>query len=79
MGIMMKFSLEALSDCTLVIRVTRENGKFTSFRVKDLEVVMLLIIQEKEDITNISKKLFKAFIASDLLEYESKDVAFLVG
>lgn len=79
MGIMMKFSLEALSDCTLAIRVTRETGKFTDFRVTDLDVVMLLIIQEKEDITNISKKLFKAFIASDLVEYSSKDVAFLVG
>ena len=78
MGIMMKFSLEILADYVFVIRVTNETGKFTRFRIKDLETVMSLIIKEKEDITNISKNLFKALIANDLLEYESKDVAFLV-
>lgn len=78
MGILMKFSLEVLLECAFVIRATKENGAFTVFLIKDLEVVMSRIIKEKEDITNISKGLFKALIANDLLEYESKDVAFLV-
>lgn len=78
MGIVMKFSLEILADYVFVIRVTNETGKFTRFRIKDLETVMSLIIKEKEDITNISKELFKALIASNLLEYNSGNVAFLV-
>lgn len=78
MGIIMRFSLEVLADCLFVIQATNETGCFTSFVIKDLEVVMSQIIQEKEDITNISKGLFKALIANDLLEYESRDVAFLV-
>ena len=78
MGIIMKFSLEALVGYLLVIRVTNETGEFTRFRIKDLAVVMSRIIQEKEDINNISKNLFKALIADDLLEYNSRDVAFLV-
>ena len=79
MGVIMKFSLEILADYVFVIRVTNETGKFTRFRIKDLETVMSLIIKEKEDITNISKGLFKAFVASDLLEYNSKDVVFLMS
>ena len=78
MGIIMRFSLEVLAGYLVVIRATNETGEFTRFRIKDLAVVMSRIIQEKEDITNISKNLFKALIANDLLEYESKDVAFLV-
>lgn len=78
MGITMKFSLEALVGYLLVIRATNETGEFTRFRIKDLAVVMSRIIQEKEDINNISNKLFKALIADDLLEYNSRDVAFLV-
>ena len=78
MGIIMKFSLEVLAEYRFVICATNEAGEFTRFLIKDLEVVMSRIIQEKEDITNISKDLFKALIANDLLEYESKDVAFLV-
>lgn len=78
MGINMKFSLEALVGYLLVIRATNETGEFTRFRIKDLAVVMSRIIQEKEDINNISNKLFKALIADDLLEYNSRDVAFLV-
>lgn len=78
MGIMMKFSLEILADYVFVIRVTNETGKFTRFRIKDLETVMSLIIKEKEDITNISKGLFKALIVNDLLGYTSGNVAFLV-
>ena len=78
MGIIMKFSLEALVGYLLVIRATNETGEFTRFRIKDLAVVMSRIIQEKEDINNISNKLFKALIADDLLEYNSRDVAFLV-
>ena len=74
----MKFSLEVLADYYFVIQATKENGAFTSFYIKDLKVVMSRIIQEKEDITNISKGLFKALIANDLLEYESRNVAFLV-
>ena len=78
MGVIMKFSLEVLVGYLLVIRVTNETGEFTRFRIKDLAVVMSRIIQEKEDINNISKGLFKALIADDLLEYNSRDVAFLV-
>ena len=78
MGISMKFSLEVLAGYLLVIRATNETGEFTRFRIKDLAVVMSRIIQEKEDITNISKGLFKALIADDLLAYNSRNVAFLV-
>ena len=78
MGITMKFSLEVLADYFFVIQATNETGEFTSFYIKDLKVVMSRIIQENEDITNISKGLFKALIANDLLEYESRNVAFLV-
>ena len=78
MGIIMKFSLEVLAGYLLVIRATNETGEFTRFRIKDLAVVMSRIIQDKEDINNISKELFKALIADDLLEYNSRDVAFLV-
>lgn len=74
----MTFSLEILADYVFVIRVTNETGKFTRFRIKDLETVMSLIIKEKEDITNISKGLFKALIVNDLLGYTSGNVAFLV-
>lgn len=78
MGITMKFSLEVLADHVFVIRVTNETGRFTRFRIKDPEIVMSLISQEKEDITNISKGLFKALIVNDLLGYTSGNVAFLV-
>ena len=78
MGIIMRFSLEVLAGYLLVIRATNETGEFTRFRIKDLAVVMSRIIQEKEDINNISKGLFKALIANDLLEYDSRNVAFLV-
>ena len=78
MGIIMRFSLEVLAGYLLVIRATNETGEFTRFRIKDLAVVMSRIIQEKEDINNISKGLFKALIASDLLAYNSRNVAFLV-
>ena len=81
MGISMKFSLEvleALAGYAFVIRATNETGDFASFYIKDLEVVMSRIIQKEEDITNISKDLFKALVASNLLEYDPDDVAFLV-
>ena len=78
MGIIMRFSLEVLVGYLVVIRATNETGEFTRFRIKDLAVVMSRIIQEKEDITNISKNLFKALIADDLLAYNSGNVAFLV-
>lgn len=78
MGINMKFSLEVLAGYLVVIRATNETGRFTRFRIKDPEIVMSRIIQEKEDITNISKGLFKALIADDLLGYTSGNVAFLV-
>lgn len=78
MGITMKFSLEVLAGYLLVIRATNETGRFTRFRIKDPETVMSLIIQEKEDITNISKDLFKTLVVSDLLGYTSGNVAFLV-
>ena len=77
----MRFSLEvleALGAYVFVIRATNETGEFTRFRIKDLAVVMSRIIQEKEDINNISKELFKALVASNLLEYNSGNVAFLV-
>ena len=74
----MKFSLEVLAGYLVVIRATNETGDFVSFRIKDLAVVMSRIIQEKEDINNISKDLFKELIANDLLAYNSGHVAFLV-
>ena len=74
----MRFSLEVLVGYLLVIRATNETGEFIRFRIKDLAVVMSRIIQEKEDINNISKELFKALVASNLLEYNSGNVAFLV-
>ena len=78
MGISMKFSLEVLAGYLVVIRATNETGEFIRFRIKDLAVVMSRIIQEKEDINNISKGLFKALIADDLLAYNSRNIAFLV-
>ena len=78
MGIIMKYSLELLAGYLLVIRATNETGKFTRFRIKEPEVVMSRIIQEKEDINNISKNLFKELIVNDLLAYTSGNVAFLV-
>lgn len=78
MGITMKFSLEVLAGYLVVIRATNETGEFIRFRIKDLAVVMSRIIQEKEDINNISKNFFKALIDSDLLAYNSRNVAFLV-
>ena len=74
----MKFSLETLVGYLLVIRATNETGEFTRFRITDLAVVMSRIIQEKEDINNISKSLFKELIDNDLLAYNSRNVAFLV-
>ena len=81
MGIIMRFSLEvleALGAYAFGIRATNETGEFTYFSVKEPEVVVSRIMQEKEDITNISKDLIKALITDDLLEYDSKNVAFLV-
>ena len=78
MGIIMNFSLEVLAGYLVVIRATNETGEFIRFRIKDLAVVMSRIIQEKEDINNISKNLFKELIANDLLAYNSRNVAFLV-
>ena len=78
MGIIMRFSLEVLAEHKFVIRATNETGKFVRFYIKDLEVVMSRIIQEKEDINNISKGLFKALIYNNLLEYSAGAVAFLV-
>ena len=78
MGIIMRFSLEVLADYYFVIQATNKTGCFTSFYIKDLKVVMSRIIQEKEDINNISKELFKALVANNLLEYNSGNVAFLV-
>ena len=78
MGIIMRFSLEVLADYYFVIQATKETGEFTSFYIKDLKVVMSRIIQEKEDINNISKGLFKALIYNNLLEYSAGAVAFLV-
>ena len=81
MGVIMIFSLEvleALGAYVFVIRATNETGEFTRFYIKEPEVVVSRIMQEKEDINNISKELFKALIANDLLEYDSRNVAFLV-
>ena len=81
MGIMMKFSLEvleALGAYAFAIRVTNETGEFTYFSVNEPEIVVSRIMQEKEDITNISKDLIKAFIVDNLLEYNAEAVAFLV-
>ena len=78
MGVIMKYSLEVLAGYLVVIRATNETGEFIRFRIKDLAVVMSRIIQEKEDINNISKNLFKELIANDLLAYNSRNVAFLV-
>ena len=81
MGIVMTYSLEvleALGAYAFAIRATNETGEFIYFDVKEPEVVVSRIMQEKEDINNISKGLVKALIASDLLEYSAKDVAFLM-
>ena len=78
MGISMTFSLEVLAGYLVVIRATNETGEFIRFRIKDLAVVMSRIVQEKEDITNISKGLFKELVANDLLAYNSGHVAFLM-
>ena len=82
MGIIMRFSLEvleALGAYAFAIRATNETGEFTYFYVKEPEVVVSRIMQEKEDITNLSKDLFKALIADNLLEYDSWNGIFLVG
>lgn len=81
MGIIMKFSLEvleALGEYVFAICATNETGEFTRFFVKEPEVVVSRIMNEKEDITNISKDLIKALITDNLLEYDSWNVAFLV-
>ena len=81
MGIIMRFSLEvleALGAYAFAIRVTNETGEFTYFSVNEPEIVVSRIMQEKEDITNISKDLFKALITDNLLEYSAENVAFLV-
>ena len=78
MGIIMRFSLEVLADYFFVIQATNETGEFTRLFVKEPEVVVSRIMQEKEDITNISKDLIKALITDNLLEYDSWNVAFLV-
>ena len=81
MGITMKFSLEvleALGAYAFAIRVTNETGEFIYFYVKEPEVVVSRIMQEKEDVTNISKDLIKALIVNNLLEYSAENVAFLV-
>ena len=81
MGIIMKYSLEvleALGAYAFAIRVTNETGEFTYFSVNEPEVVVSRIMQEKEDITNISKDLIKALIVDNLLEYSAENVAFLV-
>lgn len=77
----MRFSLEvleALGAYAFAIRVTNKTGEFTYFSVNEPEVVVSRIMQEKEDITNISKDLFKALIVDNLLEYSAENVAFLV-
>lgn len=81
MGIIMRFSLEvleALGAYAFAIRVTNETGEFTYFSINEPEVVVSRIMQEKEDITNLSKDLFKALIVNNLLEYSAENVAFLV-
>ena len=74
----MRFSLEVLAGYLVVIRATNETGEFTYFSVNEPEEVVSRIMQEKEDITNISKDLIKEFIANDLVEYSAENVAFLV-
>ena len=78
MGVIMKYSLEVLAGYLVVIRATNETGEFIYFYVKEPEVVVSRIMQEKEDITNISKDLIKALIIDNLLEYSAENVAFLV-
>ena len=81
MGIIMKYSLEvleALGAYAFAIRVTNETGEFTYFSVNEPEIVVSRIMQEKEDINNISKSLIKALIVDNLLEYSAENVAFLV-
>lgn len=81
MGVIMKYSLEvleALGAYAFVIRVTNETGEFTRLFIKEPEVVVSRIMQEKEDITNLSKGIFKALIVDNLLEYSAENVAFLV-
>ena len=81
MGIATKFSLEvleALGAYAFAIRVTNETGEFTYFSVNEPEIVVSRIMQEKEDITNLSKGLFKELIVNNLLEYSAENVAFLV-
>ena len=81
MGITMKYSLEvleALGAYAFAIRITNETGEFTYFSVNEPEVVVSRIMQEKEDINNISKDLIKEFITNNLLEYSAENVAFLV-
>ena len=81
MGIIMRFSLEvleALGAYAFAIRVTNETGEFTYFSINEPEVVVSRIMQEKEDITNLSKGIFKALIVDNLLEYSAENVAFLV-
>lgn len=77
----MKFSLEvleALGEYLFAICATNETGEFTRFYVKEPEVVVSRIMQEKEDINNISKDLFKDLIVNNLVEYSAEGVAFLV-
>ena len=81
MGVIMRFSLEVLEvygAYAFAICATNETGKFTRFFVKEPEIVVSRIMQEKEDITNISKDLIKALITDNLLEYSAENVAFLV-
>ena len=81
MGIIMKYSLEvleALGAYAFAIRVTNETGEFTYFSVNEPEIVVSRIMQEKEDINNISKSLIKAPIVDNLLTYSAENVAFLV-
>ena len=81
MGVIMKYSLEvleALGAYAFVICATNETGEFTRFYIKEPEIVVSRIMQEKEDINNISKSLIKALIVDNLLEYSAENVAFLV-
>lgn len=78
MGVIMKYSLEVLAEYTFVICATNETGESTRFFIKNLEEVMSRIIQENANIANIPKDLFKELVASNLLEYNSGNVAFLV-
>ena len=81
MGISMKFSLEvleALGAYAFAIRATNETGEFTYFSINEPEIVVSRIMQEKEDINNISKDLFKELIVNNLVEYSAEGVAFLV-